>query len=228
MDRLIQSDLLIAPSQFIKSRFVQSGIPPKKIHTIPHGLKMPVSKAPSRKRSSNAFRFAYVGAVHPLKGIEVLLKAFYQIDYGCTSLNIYGTGNRDYIAFLKKSVPKNKNVRFHGPIRHAMVSRVLRQNDVLIIPSLCLESFSIVAREAFYSGLPVIASNSGALPEAVTDGMDGLLFGAGDHSHLARQMSRLIKEGKLFEKLKSNLPPVKSIQCHADELISIYRRLSRG
>ena len=61
----------------------------------------------------------------------------------------------------------------------------------MIIPSLVWETFSIVAREAMACGVPVIASRLGALPEAVREGENGLLFTAGASSELAELLQRL-------------------------------------
>jgi glycosyltransferase involved in cell wall biosynthesis len=65
--------------------------------------------------------------------------------------------------------------------------------DAVIIPSLVWEAFSIVAREAMACGVPVIASRLGALPEAIRDGENGLLFTPNGASELG-SMLQLLQE----------------------------------
>ena len=71
-----------------------------------------------------------------------------------------------------------------GDAVHAEMERAL----ALVLPSVCYENFPRTLVEAFASGLPVIASNIGAMRELVDDGVTGLLFEAGDAADLARKM----------------------------------------
>ena len=64
-------------------------------------------------------------------------------------------------------------------VRAAELPALLSDVDAVVIPSLVWESYSMVAHEALACGVPVIASRLGALPEAVRDGHNGLLFEPG-------------------------------------------------
>ena len=63
--------------------------------------------------------------------------------------------------------------------------------DAVVVPSLVWETYSIVAREAMSLGIPVIASRIGALPEAIRDGENGLLFTPGSAQELAAILQML-------------------------------------
>ncbi len=87
------------------------------------------------------------------------------------------------------------------------------------MPSIVPETFSIVAREAFACGLPVIASNIGALPEAIRDGEDGWLFEPGDANQLAELLSRFDRDRDLLR--------VAAEQTRSNRLVSIRERTVR-
>ena len=78
------------------------------------------------------------------------------------------------------SAPIGERAGLIGALSIETAARYLNARDVdaVIIPSLVWETYSIVAREAMACGVPVIASRIGALPEAVRDGENGLLFDA--------------------------------------------------
>jgi glycosyltransferase involved in cell wall biosynthesis len=63
---------------------------------------------------------------------------------------------------------------------------------VAVVPSLWAEPFGLVAVEALAAGTPVVAARSGALPEIITEGQDGLLVPAGDSRALADAVASLI------------------------------------
>jgi glycosyltransferase involved in cell wall biosynthesis len=97
--------------------------------------------------------------------------------------------------------------------------------DVLVVPSICYESFSLVIREAFITQTPVIASDIGALTEAVQDGKTGLLFQSGNPDDLYEKIRSIIENPDLMKKFKSNIKPVKTIQEQAKEIEAIYEDL---
>jgi len=96
---------------------------------------------------------------------------------------------------------------------------------VVVVPSVVLESFGLVVREAFAAAAPVIASRIGALEEAVRDGTDGLLVQPGDEAALAAAMRRFVDDPRLLETLRANLPRVKTTAEHAAEMAALYREV---
>jgi L-malate glycosyltransferase len=69
-----------------------------------------------------------------------------------------------------------------------------------------IESFGVSALEAAGCGIPVIASNAGGIPEAVSNGYNGLLFTSGDQDALAESILRLAKNENLRSTLAGNGP----------------------
>ncbi|MGD9404540.1 MAG: glycosyltransferase [Anaerolineae bacterium] len=106
---------------------------------------------------------------------------------------------------------------------------ILRSIDVVIVPSLWHETFSIVAREALLSGTPVVASEVGALPEIVEHGRNGLLVPAGGVDALHGALQRLSVERGLLARLQDgarhSAKQIKSREEHVLEVEQIYESL---
>ena len=85
--------------------------------------------------------------------------------------------------------------RAYGHFEQSELPVLLADIDVLLIPSLVWETYSIVAHEAFALGVPAVASRRGALPEAIREGENGLLFDPDRPAELADILQRL--EGDL-------------------------------
>lgn len=73
---------------------------------------------------------------------------------------------------------------------------VRQRAAVAAVPSLWDEPYGMVAVEALTAGVPVVASRAGALPELVTDGVDGLLVPPGDRDALAAALSGLVTDAR--------------------------------
>jgi glycosyltransferase involved in cell wall biosynthesis len=97
-------------------------------------------------------------------------------------------------------------VRFWGSQPMAAVVDALEQADLFVLPCVRARdgSHDITPNsllEAMAAGLPVIATTSGAIPEIVDDGIDGLLVPPGDERELATAIERLIRDPALGRKL---------------------------
>ncbi|HVR09639.1 MAG TPA: glycosyltransferase, partial [Thermoanaerobaculia bacterium] len=122
-------------------------------------------------------------------------------------------------------------VTLAGRFAEERKAEVFAAMDVLIVPSLGLESFGLVAREAFHHGVPVLASRRGALQELFPGDAEegaGALFAPGDAADLRRWIERLIAGPELLERWRRRLPPVKGADEHAEEIEEIYLRLVAG
>jgi glycosyltransferase involved in cell wall biosynthesis len=142
---------------------------------------------------SAGLRVGYVGRLEPHKGVEVILDAI--VPEPDWSLDIVGEGEHE--ATLRERVGRyaiESRVRFRGHVAHADLPALYRSLDVVVVPSLITprwqEQFCRVAVEAMASGVPVVASASGALPEVVGDA--GVLFPPGDAVALRQSLRDLV------------------------------------
>jgi GT2 family glycosyltransferase len=112
-------------------------------------------------------------------------------------------------------------VRAHGRISHDHVAAALAEIDVLVLPSIWPENSPLVIREAFLAGVPAVAARIGGIPEAVTDGVNGLLFDPGSAADLGRALSRLLNEPDLLPRLQRGIPVVRTL---ADDVATVRER----
>jgi glycosyltransferase involved in cell wall biosynthesis len=222
-------DLLLTPSQFVKDLFLKyySSFEPK-IRVLSLGIP-PIRDPHRTKLTDEKIRFCYLGNILPFKGIHVLIDAFKSLPRGKAALTIYGSRkpwceSYAYYDGLKEEA-KGLPVEFRGSYQREDLPGVLNDQDVLVLPSICPETFSLVIREANLMGLPVIASRIGAIPEAVREGVNGFLFEPGNVGDLRRFMLRFIEDPELVRKMASQMPKTKFMEEHASEMVALYDRI---
>jgi glycosyltransferase involved in cell wall biosynthesis len=236
--RFIQShlalvDCFVAPSEYVRERYVEWGIPSEKIEVEPQGFSAMEagSKEDSEDRPRN--RFAYFGQLHPFKGADVLLQAMDVLGEDFDAhLWIFGA-NRDLHApelrdrFEPLLSSARENVTFVGEYDRADLGRLMASIDWVVVPSIWWETGPLTVLEAFECGRPVICSDIGGMSEKVTDGVNGLHFRRGDADELAEVMLRAAETPGLWEKLHSGIPerPPRTMEEHVEALSGIYRRL---
>ncbi len=222
-------EVVLVPSRFVQEMFLKYyPVLEQKTQVLPLGIPPIRVETHDRKREEKT-RFCYFGNLLPYKGVHVLIDAFKKLPRGKATLTIYGEkktweGNYSYYDDLTEQ-SLGDTVLFRGPFERENIAEALRDQDIMVLPSLCPESFSLAIREANCLGLPVIASRIGAIPEAVEDGASGLLFEPGDREGLARCMLRFIEEPGLVQKMGARMPRVKLMKEHALEMAAIYERI---
>lgn len=119
---------------------------------------------------------AYLGRLVAAKGLEVLMRAWEQLDLPPDTLRLVIAGEGPLGPAVREWAGTQKGVDVLGGIPHDHSMRLLAGARAVVVPSKWREPFGLVAVEAKAIGSPVIASRHGALPEIVTDGVDGVLF----------------------------------------------------
>lgn len=222
------SDAIITPSVFL-ARKIQQYFPivEEKLRPVPLG----VSRFPpvERTRSANGrLRILFVGILLPHKGAHVLVEALHGLPADAIEVSLYGATLpfwQSYVDRLKEQA-YGLPVRFCGVYPHEQLSAILAQHDVLVMPMIWEETFSILAREALLAGLPVIAVRRGALPEVIQDGVNGLLFEPEDALDLRRCLSRLLTEPELIDQLRVVNPQIKTVEEYARDMEGVYQEVT--
>ncbi|GFP25041.1 L-malate glycosyltransferase [Candidatus Hakubella thermalkaliphila] len=159
---------------------------------VPVGIDVGKFHPPSRRERRTLIILA-VAYLTRRKGIDLLLKALAQvrITYPRVRLVVAGDGpERDPLEGLASQLGLQAVVRFLGHIEHRSIGGYYRKADIFCSPTL-YEPFGQTILEAMASGLPVVASRVGAIPDLVTEDL-GILFTKGDVRELAGALETLI------------------------------------
>jgi glycosyltransferase involved in cell wall biosynthesis len=136
--------------------------------------------------------FLAVGSLIPRKGHAVLIEALSTIGAGSWTLAIAGGGvEKDRLEALAAAKGLTARVKILG--HREDVPDLLAATDVFVMPSLW-EGLPLALLEAMLAGKPVIASRTSGIPEAVTDGVDGILATPGDVAELASALRGVLAD----------------------------------
>ncbi|RLG60556.1 hypothetical protein DRN86_02225 [Candidatus Geothermarchaeota archaeon] len=172
---------------------------------IPNGVDVYRFQPP--KKEALEPNILFVGRLVHRKGPHVLIKAFKEVvtEFPEAKLFIVGEGYmKPYLAYLAGKLNLKDKIRFLGSIPDNLLPKIYREAVLVTIPSLYSESFCIVAIEALASGRPVVASNTGGLPEVVENDVCGFLVQPGNAKSLAGYISIILSDHKLHLKLARN------------------------
>lgn len=226
-------DALVTPSDFHKEMYGRYGVEPAKLHTIPVGIAW--ERPPPRVTAVNGgTRIGYLGTLIPSKGAHVLIDAYGLLGRPDVTLDIHGMwmpfhGDTGYLDRLKAAAATLPGtIRFHGRYEQEEVPRILASLDILVVPSVWYESYSIVIREGFRAGVPVVASNHGAMAEAIEHEVTGLRFTPGDPADLAAQLRHLLDDPSLRQRLAAHPKRVPDVEENAARHAELYAALLRA
>jgi GT2 family glycosyltransferase/glycosyltransferase involved in cell wall biosynthesis len=228
----------IAPSRYLRDRFVAFGVAPERITVADYGFDRKLFEVGRRfqdrapGRPERTLRLGFLGSLMVSKGAHVLLEAIEKLPPGSVSLDLFGAptsyhGDDGYRGRLQPLL-NQPNVHAHGPIAHEEVPAALAGVDVLVVPSIWPENSPLVIHEAFLAGVPVIASRIGGIPELVEDGKNGLLFNPGDVDDLRTVLKDLLAEPTLLDRLRADIPEIRSIEEDVGMARELYRARREG
>jgi len=169
------------------------------------------------RRNGRAFRdkfgiasekmILFLGRLHPLKGIDVLIKAAELVVKEHPDVCFIIAGPDDgMMAEITQTIEARglgENVKTTGFLSEEEKVSALSTCRMLVIPSLSdiVEVYSTVISEAFAQKKPVIASEIGGLSTRVDDGRNGFLVRPYDHEQLAQKIKQLLKDEALAERM---------------------------
>lgn len=250
-------DNIIVPSRTLKESLLKSGFIKQPISVIENGIVSPGYTPVNRGHRRDPVTFSYLGTDSWLKGCVVLTEAALLLEKENFRLKMHGfplpvslpqtplpvlawkafchplkalkkilkiIGNK---SSQKRNIPRTS---YHPIFDNDELDTILTDTDIVIIPSLQRESFSLVAREAMIRNIPVLSSDCGGPMEIIEDGVNGLIFPTGDARSLADCMKRIIHDRSLLEHLRAGIDkgkiPLLSDQVSKTE--SFYMKLLHG
>ncbi len=188
------------------------------VQTISNGVRIPtLDPLPAEERKG----VVILSRICPEKGIHIAIAAARK---AAEPLTIAGraSGYAEHLAYFNEQVLPilGADVNFVGPVGYSRKIQLLRTAKCLLVPSLAPDSSSLVSMEALACGTPVIAMNSGALPEIVEHGKTGFIVDSEEMADAIALVGRIdpaVCRGTAIERFSSD----RMVQ----EYLDLYERL---
>lgn len=151
-------------------------------------------------------RVLFVGRLHPVKRVHLLIEAFSQLTKVCDDaiLVIIGDGEeRQRLAKQVRTLGLDTNVKFLGFLSHENVLEVMKQSDVLVLPSI-MEGNPRVLIEAMMVGLPIVATNVPGIRDMVQHAKTGYLVEQATPENLCSAMMYFLNNKKIALEIADN------------------------
>ena len=221
-------DCFIAPSEYLRSVMVESGMAPERIvHVSQLNAPSPPADGDDTPAPALPARFlVYVGRLSAEKGVEVLLSALARTPG--VALVVLGEGPEGDALRAAAAEKGLADVHFAGHAPPAVVERVMRRAVAMVLPSLSPENAPMVMLEAANVGTPVIVSERGGLPELAAR-TGGRVVPAGNVDALADAIRDAWEHEERWRDRARNAwrdaGAGHSAEVHAGMIESIYQRV---
>ncbi|MGI8936135.1 MAG: glycosyltransferase family 4 protein [Phormidesmis sp.] len=224
---LRQADCFIVLSESWKDYYLtHCDLNPDRVIVLPNPVEIPAS-IPDRSASS-VTRFVFLGRIGQRKGAFDLLQAFANLPADCllqAQLTLAGDGELDRASDLVKQLNVEGYVELPGWIDLEQRNQLLGDADVFILPSYN-EGLPMAMLEAMASGLPVISTPVGGIPEVIVSGANGYLADPGDIKALSAAMQSLVEDDALRlamgRSARKRIEPL-DLTLYCERLTKIYR-----
>ena len=195
---------------------------PGRPRLIPLGLDRTAFRPGARRAPTSTIVVGFAGRLASHKGVDVLLAAIATDDR--LHLRVAGAGpDAEALRRTATQLQISARITWLGAVRQSELADFYRSLDVLAVPSLTtpswVEQFGRVVVEAMACGVPVVASDSGALPEVVAGA--GLLVAEGDPVALGEALTRVGTDAGLASSLR-RAGLARAAECDWDAVADAY------
>lgn len=232
-------DAFFVNTNFAQKQLVDLGCHPGKIHIIPQGTNM--SDFPFKARTishEKTINILSVGRLSIEKGFHVAVKAIAHLveHYPNIKYRIIGGGPEEqYLTELIHNLNLHESVKIYGSVSTDELLSHYSDAHIFILPSIDFrdgshtETQGVVLQEAQSSGIPVIASRTGGIPEVIKDGVTGLLFDEENDVQLSQLLESLMNDNELYQSLslqaKKDVEDNFSAEVICNRQLEVYKRL---
>ena len=201
------ASVIAVPSAFLERCFEQQNIECVVVRNL-----IDLDRFRFRKREGLQPFLLVTRNLEPMYNISMALRAFEIVkrSYPAARLDVVGAGSQ--AQRLKAWVEKAglKNVFFHGAVPHQDMPGYLERADILINPT-NVDNLPANLLEAFASGVPVVSTDVGGIPDLIGDEPAALFVGANDADAMAEKIMMLLEKPE-----------------HAQQLIALARRIAEN
>ncbi len=236
---------VIAPSHAIADAMCRNGLSRDKVTVIPHGIPkgpqnlfkdtyhLPFAEGTPPKlggelmKETNKIRFFYVGRICRIKGLHILLEAFSGIaNQDKAELHIIGgagnKGEQRYMDDLQRRY-RTTNIVWHGKVSSDKVFDIIKEYDVMVHPTICMDIFGLNIAEALAMNKPVLATRCGGAEMQIVDGVNGWLVQPNETHALRAKMIEIIEKGITLDVCNLHKDVI-AIDEHIRDLLKVYEK----
>lgn len=231
---LASASVCVAPSAYVADRY-RAAFDGLQVQVIPHGIDLlallrhaaPPAAPPAGARP---LTLGYIGTIVPQKGLQVLLQALAAIPDAPLRLLVAGGlhGDAAYADSIHRMVAADPRVQLLGQLDAVGVGAMLGSIDLLCLPSIVPESFSLVLRESAALGVPALVSNLGAPAELMAETGAGLALPAGDPAAWAQAIAQVQSDPAVLERWRAALPLPLRVEEETFLYESLYRQFRKA
>lgn len=205
----------IAPCEFTRQWLIrEGGLDATRVQTVMPFVDLPLNAVDPAQGEY----VAYAGRFVKEKGIHTLLEAAQ-----LSGLPVRLSRDKAYPV----EIPLPSSAREVITSSHIELKEFYRGARMLVVPSEWFETFGLVGAEAMSHGIPVIASNIGALSDLVDHERNGLLFEPGNGRQLADAMTRLWTDNDLCRRLgtaaRQKVKSMWTVDHYVERLLQVYQ-----
>ena len=216
----------ICPSRCTADAVARCGVAAARIVVAPPGTAKPrAPRAPARREG--IVRLLTVATVTPRKGHLVLIEGLAKLQRNDWQLTCIGTITRDpaHVAAVRAAIAAHgfgARIRLQDEMPQQALGAAYDAADLFVLPSFH-EGYGMALAEALAHGLPIVATQAGAIPETVPD-TAGLLVPAGDPAALAAALTRLLDDRGLLLRLAQGAAAAGAALPDWDAAVTLWQR----
>jgi glycosyltransferase involved in cell wall biosynthesis len=193
--------LRVTPSAFLLRVFAKHGLTAQ---VIPNIIDLSRFEPAPPRSFGQAPHLIVTRNLEPIYDIATAIRAFARVRAGLTqaTLTVAGTGPElERLQGLVAQLGLQEAVRFSGRIDNAAIAGLYASADCMLNPS-TVDNMPISILEAFASGVPVVSTAAGGIPDMVAQGVSGLLVPVGDDAAMADAALQVLQDTALATRLR--------------------------
>lgn len=203
-----KGDLVIVVSKALKDYAIKKlRVPEEKIRVVYNGIDINEFFVERNFEIKKNWKIGMIGRFSILKGHYYFIDCIKNlVEKGIKEIKgvIYGSGSRSFKKRIEGWIKEKNMESFIEIVEGKNSKEIMREIDILVIPSTEPEGFGRVIVEGMVSGIPVIATKIGAVPEIIKHNQTGFLVEVKNSFQISFFIEKLIKEPYLYQKISKN------------------------
>jgi glycosyltransferase involved in cell wall biosynthesis len=211
----------VAPTAFLKKAYLSNDIKAP-MRAIWFGIDIDRSTKPERS-PGHIPTIGFIGQIAPHKGTDLLVDAFQRLPANSAKLRIYGPADQD-LAYMQelRNKAEGGDIDFLGTFDKSEMVSILRDLDLLVIPSKWYENSPLVLLNALATHTPVLVSDVLGMTEFLEPGVNGLSFERGSAGDLHVKLMELLEDPTALYAMSKTTKYERTPETMARETFELY------